>query len=136
MPIDFAPPPDPIFQHLLSEASITGGIAVYGIVVSPARLVPFDPMFRPETTADGQAVVKAIMANWQSGKPVQPWVYPRGDVFVVADDYLALAAIKAGRPETVACQCLGEPNAELVYSATGPLPLAWVRGALNINISD
>jgi hypothetical protein len=132
----FLPPSDPVFQHLLSEAAVSGVVAVYGIVVSPGRLVAFDPTFQPEKTEQGAKIVEAIISAWRNGRPVQPWVYPRGDVFVVSDDYFCLAAIREGQPESIACQCLGEPKSENVYSAEGPLPLEWVRQSLGVKVED
>lgn len=131
-----APPHDPVFQHLLSEAAVTGRVPVWGIVVSPARVVPFDPTHRPEETGDGPAIVAAITREWKAGRPVQPWVYPRGDLFVASDDYHALAAIRRGRPDFIACQCLGEPDERLVHSRVGPLPLQQVRSMLRMKVAD
>ena len=133
----FAPPADAVFQHLLSEAAVNGSVSVYGVVLSPARLVPFDPTFKPEQfSAEGPSIIAAILARWDAGHPPQPWVYPRGNTFVVSDDYFSLAAIRKAAVDSIACQCLGEPKPENVYSATGPLTIEWVRQALNIKVAD
>lgn len=133
--MSLAPPDDLVFQYLLSEAATTGRIPVWGIVVSSERLVAFDPTFHPEDERDGSAIVAAIIREWNAGRPAQPWVYPRGDMFVVADDYFALAAIRHGRPETVACQCLGEPNPAIVHQCVGPIPVADVRRMLGLSVT-
>lgn len=131
-----APPDDLVFQYLLSEAAVTGRIAVWGIVVSAARLIAFNPTFRPEDIGKGPAIVAAIISQWAMGKPPQPWVYPRGDMFVVADDYYALAAIRQADAGTVACQCLGEPDPALVYDRVGPIPLTDVRDMLGVRVAE
>jgi len=128
----FAPPNDPVFQHLLSEAAVSGAIPVYGIVISTARLIAFDAGHHPERMGPGPKILESLLQRWRDGAPPQPWVYPRGDIFVVSDDYFALAAIRAAKVETIACQCLGEPKTENVISAQGPLPQDWVRQAIGI----
>lgn len=130
------PPSDPIFQHLLSEASVTGRVPVHGIIVSPGRVVPFDPMFHPETTEEGGRVVAAIIREWQAGRPARMWVYPCGDLFVASDDYFTLAAIRRGQPDSIACFCLGKPDDTLVYSNHGPIALNEIRRALGLTITD
>lgn len=130
------PPTDAVFQYLLSEAAVTGRVPVWGIVVAPARVVAFDPTLRLEHDGDGPAIVAAIGREWNEGRPVQPWVYPRGDLFVAPDDYFALAAIRRGRPDLIACQCLGEPSSRLVHERVGPLALADVRRMLGVRIAQ
>src|SRR5665213_2755357 len=104
---DWQPPDDLVFQYLLQEAA-TGGVPVYFAAVPLASLVRFAPTFAPEKTEDGEAPVLQIMQQWREGKTTNMWVYPRGDMFVVADDYFTLAAAERGKPDFVPCWVLGE----------------------------
>jgi hypothetical protein len=50
------------------------------------------------------------------------WVYPKGDIFIVSDDYFTLAAAERGQPDLVPCWVLGKitrGNAEQVQGAIG-----------------
>lgn len=125
------PPDDPVFQHLLEQA-VTGQVPVYGIVVDVALLVPFAADHRPEETEGGRKIVQTMTREWQAGNHVQPWVYPKAGKFVVSDDYFVLAMARAGRLETIACQCLGEPDRANVHDCQGPLGSDYVRRALGI----
>lgn len=130
----FEPPADPVFQHLLEQA-VNGGIPVFGIVVSTDRLIAFDPAHRPELNRPGSQIVQGILRQWAEGAAPQPWVYPRGNQFVVSDDYFALTAIRLAKVGTIACQCLGIPARANVLNDPVPVPASWVQGALGIKVS-
>ena len=72
-----------------------------------ARLRRFRDDFRPERSPDGRRVVRALSEQWRADGPPRLWVYPQGDVFMVSDDYLALAALERGWAEVVPCWILG-----------------------------
>lgn len=129
-----APPADPIFGYL-TEQAVRGSIPVYGVVLdtSSIRLERAFPNFHPEETARGAEMMREIGARWNTGKPSQPWLYFDGVRYVVADDYLTLAAIERGRPSMIAAQLLGTPDGPGVVQKVGPLPLADVRRMLGIS---
>lgn len=127
----FRPADDLVFQYLLEQA-VEGKVPVYGIVVDVARLVPFAEEHRPEESEDGRKIVQSMIREWQAGKHVQPWVYPRVGEFVVADDYFVLAMSKSGRLQTIGCLCLGEPDRATLHDCQGPLGVDYVRKALGV----
>ncbi len=60
------------------------------------------------------------------------WVYPKGDLFVVADDYFALAAAERGQPDFVPCWVLGEIKNGKAEQVQGPIEKASVRKMLRL----
>lgn len=114
------PPADPVFQYLVQQG-LFGTLNIWYAAISPARLVRFDPVFRPERTPEGEAVVADIMARWRAGDVARMCVYPKGDTFIVADDYFTLAAIEQGQPDRVPCWVLGEPGPDAAHNIQGPL---------------
>ena len=127
----FRPPDDLVFQYLL-EWAVEGKVPVYGIVADVARLVPFAEQHHPEETEGGRKIVQTMTREWQAGNHVQPWVYPKAGKFVVSDGYFVLAMAGAVRLETIACQCLGEPDRATLHDCQGPLGIDYVRKALGV----
>jgi hypothetical protein len=104
---DWQPPTDPVFQCLIQEATL-GWVPVYFAAIPMSRLRRFVPSFRPERTQEGDAVVGAIIKRWRAGDFVRMWVYPKGGLFVVSDDYFTLAAAERGQPDFCRCWVLSE----------------------------
>ena len=59
------------------------------------------------------------------------WVYPQGELFMVSDDYLALAAAERGQPEVVPCWILG-PESDLM-DLHGPVEPRSLRRMLGVH---
>lgn len=125
------PPDDPLFVSLL-ERAIEDNVLVYFAAVPLARVVRYDPAFRPERTENGDAVVQAIMNDWRSGNFQKVWVYPSGDSFIVSDDYFTLAAAERGQPDFLPCWILGRPPEGTVQNLQGPISSTEVRKLLGV----
>lgn len=128
---DWRPPRDPVFAYLLEQATL-GVVPVYFAAVPLARVVRHDPTFRPERTPDGETVVQRIMADWRTGSLHPLWVYPRGDLFICADDYFTLAAAERGQPDCLPCWVLGHPDETIAQDVQGPIAPAAINRMLGI----
>jgi len=80
----------------------------------------------------GAEVVQQMFADWQLGKPAQPWLYEKGDEYIVADDYFWLALVEKGRPPTFSAQVLGEPLSAGLIQKVGPLGPDFVKRSCGI----
>jgi hypothetical protein len=129
----FRPPHDPCFNKLL-ESALSGNVPVYGAVLEAAKVHVrrFDDRFRPENSLEGQKVLASLMQGWNSGSPIQPWLYVEKGVYVCADDYFFVALLERGHPSTFAAQILGRPLAEGLVQEVCPLPLAQVKAMFGI----
>ena len=132
--ITFAPPDDNLFQ-LLMERAVKGSVPVYGVVLESAkiRLRRTHPAHRPELTRVGAEAVAAMAAAWQRGNPIQPWLYAKGDHYIVADDYFWLALIEKHGIDSFAAQVLGEPLQEGLIQKVGPLEKPQILGLLGLS---
>lgn len=132
---DWEPPVDPVYQYLLQEA-LFGWVPVYYAAIPLSRLRRFVPSFRPETTKNGEAVVAAIMERWRAGEFARMWVYPKGDLFIVSDDYFTLAAAEHGQPDLCPCWVLDEiKNDGKAEQVQGPISQVRVREMLGLSWS-
>lgn len=137
MPIDeisFAPPDDVTFQSLILRA-MRDQILVYGVVVrtDDVRVTRAFESHRPENMPGGNEVVQKMFADWQLGKPAQPWLYVRSDGYIVADDYFWLALVEKGRPSSFSAQVLGEPLNKGLVQKVGPLGSDFVKRAFGLS---
>ena len=126
---EWVPPDDSVFQHLLMEAA-AGRLSVYFAVVPFSRLRRFAPTFHPENTNGGGDVVAEIMRHWRAGDFHKMWVYPKGEHFIVSDDYFTLAAAERGQPDFVPCWVLGMVSEGYATDVQGPIDPEWVRKTL------
>lgn len=131
MPIDeisFAPPDDLMFQSLILRAT-RNQVPVFGAVIrtDEVRLTRAFESHRPENMPGGAEVVRKMLLDWQAGKAAQPWLYAKGDEYIVADDYFRMALVEKGRPSTFAAQILGEPLAAGLIQKVGPLDSDFVK---------
>ena len=126
---EFAPKPDPVFQHLLIEA-VKGRVPVHFANVAFNRLRRFDTTHRPELTVSGRGYVAQIIAAWRARQPWPMWVYPEDDKFVASDDYFIFAACEQDRRDSVPCLVLGTPNGQGVSILKGPLTVEEIKEAL------
>jgi len=127
----WVPPTDFVFQYLLQEA-LYGVMPVYFAAVSLPRLRRFAPEFRPERTTGGAAVVRSIQDRWRKGNFQAMWVYPKGDLFIVADDYFTLAAAESGKPDFCPCWILGPVGEHGVKDVQGPVEPTSLRKLLGL----
>ena len=110
---EFAPKPDPVFNHLLFEA-VKGRTPVHFAVIAFKCLKRFDATHRPELTVSGKHFIAQIVEAWPEGQPWPMWVYPSGDKFIASDDYFTFAACEQERQDFVPCYVLGTPDQERV----------------------
>ncbi len=128
---DWEPPSDSVFQYLLEQAAL-GLVPVFAAAVPLARIKRFDPAFHPEETPEGGKGAAAIMQHWDGGEISKAWVYPRGDIFILSDDYFTLAAAEKGKRDFVPCLLLGQCSFDGLKNAMGPAPLDFVRKSLGL----
>lgn len=84
---------------------------------------------RPEKTEVGQEILKQMVENWRAGNHAQPWLYAKGDCYIVADDYFWLAMIEQGNPSAFPALVFGEPLEEGLIEKRGPLGPDYVKQA-------
>jgi hypothetical protein len=130
---DWVPPTDPVFAYLLREAvSGSGAVLVYYAAIPLVRVVRYEPSFHPEDTEHGDAVVQSIMDDWRQGKFAKVWVYPKGDLFVLSDDYFTLAAAERGKADFLPCRVLGRPSETVAKDIQGPIAPEGLRKMLGM----
>jgi hypothetical protein len=133
----FRPPIDRCFGVLL-EYAVSGTVPVYGALLDAEKVQirRFDENWPPENSADGQKVVASLMQGWNTGRPLQPWLYVEKGIYICSDDYFFIALLEIGRPSTFAAQILGKPLRQGLIQKTGPLPLDQVKAMLGIEKRD
>lgn len=129
---DWVPPSDQVFQYLMREAAL-GSVPVYYAEIPLTRLKRFAPTFHPEKTKDGEKVVTAIMADWRAGQFARMWVYPKGELFIVSDDYFTLAAGESGDPDYMPCWVLGMAPKGAAKNVQGPIDQKEIRKMLGLS---
>lgn len=129
---DLTPPRDAVLGYLLREA-LAGALPVFVGAVPLARLRRFRDDFRPERTPRGERLVEAIFAQWRADAAPRLWVYPRGDVFMVSDDYLTLAAVERGPSDLVPCWILGPVSPADIEHVRGPVGPRCLRQMVGIH---
>ncbi len=126
---EFAPKPDPVFNHLIVEA-VKGRIPVHFAVIAFDRVKRCDVTHRPELTVSGERYVEQIVAIWDEGQIWPIWVYPSGDRFIASDDYFTVAAYEREKLDVAPCYVLGTPEGEGVSNVQGPLTVEQIKQAL------
>lgn len=111
---------DKVFTYLLEQA-VAGVIPVYYGAVPFIMIRPFDEGYRPEAHPVGKAAVDAIIQDWSEGKFQKVWVYPKGNHFILSDDYIVYAAAQQGQPDYLPCWILGKPEGPAVKDVQGPI---------------
>ncbi|HCE02884.1 MAG TPA: hypothetical protein DEQ98_06540 [Acidobacteria bacterium] len=127
---EFAPPEDVLFLAFVMRAA-EGRTPVYGVALETDKVTlkrAFDS-HRPERTEVGQEVLKQMMEDWRAGKHHQPWLYAKGDSYIVADDYFWLAMIERGNPSAFPALVFGEPLEQGLVEKKGPLGPDYVKQA-------
>ena len=72
--------------------------------------------------------MKAVLKKIGEGEAPRPWVYPRGDHFVLSDNYFVFACFEMLEIESIHVWHLGIPSVGL--PAHGPLVNDIVRSAI------
>lgn len=129
---EWVPPTDLVFRHLMQEAALSA-VPVYYAGIPLTRLKRFAPTFRPENTKDGDKAVAAIMAQWRAGQVARMWVYPKGQLFIVSDDYFTLAAGEKGEPDYMPCWVLGAVPDGAAKNVQGPIDQKEIRKMLGLS---
>jgi len=131
-----APKTDETLIRLIQEAC-EGKVPVYLAVIPLTRCVPFDLNYSPEVhptiaaLTEARAQQIADMTARDGGAPAPSLlVYPRGQWFVVSDDYPTLFAYRRSEWTYVAAVVLGEPEGEGVEIVRGPLSAEEAKAAI------
>ena len=129
---EFAPKPDPVFNHLIAEAT-KGRLPVYLAVISMRSLKRCDVTHRPELTVSGKQYVAQIIEMWSEDAAWPMWVYPSDDKFIASDDYFTFAAYEQAQLDQAVCYVLGTPDGESVADQRGPLTVEQITKALGFS---
>jgi hypothetical protein len=115
------------------QEALFGCVLVYFAAIPLSRLRRFVLSFRPEMTKNGDVIVAAIIKRWREGDFVRMWVYPKGDLFIVSDDYFTLGAAERGRPDFCPLWVLGEvKNDGKAEQVQGPIGQVGLREMLGL----
>ena len=123
-----APKSDETLLRLIHEA-VEGKVPVYVAIVPLVRCRQFDLDYGPERHPDIAALTQAT-AKQLDEKPPSILVYPRGQWFVVSDDYPTLFAYQRSEWTYVAAIVLGRPEGEGVEIVRGPLSAEEAKAAI------
>ena len=123
-----APKSDETLLRLIREA-VEGKVHVYLAILPLARCVPFDLDYSPDVHPAIAALTEAT-AKQLAEKPPSMLVYPRGQSFVVSDDYPTLFAYMRSEWTHVAAVVLGEPGGAGVQIVRGPLSTEEAKAAI------
>ncbi|NUQ45060.1 MAG: hypothetical protein HUU22_03390 [Phycisphaerae bacterium] len=115
------------------HGALTGEVPVYFAAVPLSLLRPFSPDYDVERHPVGRAAVEALMQECAAGRYARAWVYERDNAFIVADDYVILAAARRGQPDYVPCWVLGRPISADVVDVQGPIDPHSVRRLLGLS---
>jgi len=123
---------DETFMELLQSA-IGGKVSIYFAQV-PFRLIrPFDESFLPQLLhADGQRGIQFMTELIKQGNGPAVWVYPKGGMFILSDDYHLYEASRVAKAEFVPCLVMGKAAAHGVERIEGPLSQEEILDALGV----
>jgi len=130
-----APKSDETLLQLIHEA-VEGKVPVYVAIVPLVGCRQFDLDYGPETHPAIAAAIEATvqqLSELDSGQlrpPPAMLVYPRGQWFVVSDDYPTLFAYLRSEWTYVAAVVLGRPEGEGVETVRGPLSAEEAKAAI------
>lgn len=111
---------DPVFDYLV-ESAASGRLDVWYAAIPRNAILPFDPEYAPRKHPVGEAAVREVMSRGKKGEFAKLWVYQRGQVFVMSDDYIVWEAAREGQPDYLPCWVLGRPEHSRVVDLQGPL---------------
>lgn len=114
-----APKSDETLLRLIQDA-VKGKVPVYLAIVPLSRCGPFDADYGPHVRPAIAALTNA-RTQQVTEQPIPMLVYPKGQWFMVSDDYPTLFAYMRNLPEQVPCVVLGKPEGEGVEIVKGPL---------------
>ena len=126
---DLQPPKDEVFASLLGQA-IGGQLDVYYAAI-PLKLVePFSKNYDPRKHPVGQQAIDAFFQAWQKNEFQISWVYPKGEKFILSDDYIIYYAALKGQPDYLPCCVLGNASHPEIKDVQGPLTPEKIRHLL------
>ena len=123
------PAEDLVFQHLLGEA-LQGRVPVYRVAVPLQLIEVHDRNYHPENHPVGRAAIERAYQQGLAGELSVFWLYPRGDKYVLSDNYIAYAAALRGKPDLVRSLVLGEVCLPGARTLKGPLSVQEIRDSL------
>jgi hypothetical protein len=111
---------DEILLYLWEQA-IKGSIQVYFAAIPFSLIEPYDKEFDLRKHPVGIKVVNAIIEEWKKNQFKAVWVYPKGDKYILSDDYAIYYAAVAIKPDYLPCYILGKPIDERIKDVKGPI---------------
>ena len=123
----YKPPQDYIFNALFLLA-MQGDLMVYFAAVPLHLIKPFSNDFKFSAIPNGQQIIDTIIDKAKCGNFARIWVYEKGDLFIMSDDYPAYEACLQGQPDYVPCWTLGRPRNPLVEDIQGPVDARQAAG--------
>ncbi len=114
------PQHDEVFVYL-GEQALSGQVEVYFAAVPLHLIEPYDKQYDPRNHPVGRALVDQVSQAWKQGKFPAIWLYPRGEKFILSDDYLAYCAALEGQPDYLPCFVFGKPSQPDVRDVQGPI---------------
>ena len=117
---ELTPPHDAVLTRLL-ESALKGDVPVYFAAI-PLRLIkPFADFYDPRRHPVGRQAIAMIQERWRNQQFTNMLVYPRDDVFVMSDNYIAYYACLEGKPDYVACWIVGHCTSPDACDVQGPI---------------
>ena len=126
---DFQPKKDDVLMYLLEQV-LAGKIPVYFAAIPLSMIEPFDKEYDPRKHPVGKKVVETMIQAWQKNQFRTVWVYPKGDKFILSDDYCVYYAALAGQPDYVPCWIIGKTDHHDVKDMQGPIELEEIKKIL------
>jgi hypothetical protein len=105
----------------LWQQAIKGSIPVYFAAVPLELIEPYDKEYDPRKHPVGKKVIETMIQAWQKNQFQPVWVYPKGDKFILSDDYCVYYAALTGQPDYVPCWILGKTDHHDVKDMQGPI---------------
>ena len=116
----FKPPHDEIFDTLFGLA-IQDDLKVYFAAIPIGLIKPFSDKFKIAANPRGQQLIDSIISDAARGSFRYIWVYERGGIYVMSDDYLIYEAFLQMKSDYVPCWTFGKPRNPLVTKLQGPV---------------
>ncbi len=101
---------------------------VYFAAVPLHLIKPFSNSFKFATIPNGQEIIESIIDKASRGSFTKMWVYEKGNLFIMSDDYPTYEACLLGRPDYVPCWTFGRPRNPLVKDVQGPVDARQILG--------
>ena len=129
---ELTPARDEVLLYLWKQA-LDAKVPVYYAAVPMHLIQPFQKDYDPRKHPAGRAAIQAITDAWRKNEFQCVWLYPRGDKFILSDDYIIYFAALAGKPDFLPCWILGHPDHPEIKDIQGPISPDNVRKLLGLS---